>query len=218
MSALFRDRSEAGQRLAAELARFTGRHPVVLALPRGGVAVAFEVALALQAPLDLVLVRKIGAPFQPELAVGAVADGGTPELVLNEDVSRFVSPDWIRDEMARQIQEMDRRRTVYLGNRPRAPVKGRTAIVVDDGIATGATMRAALHSVRRAQPDRLVLAVPVAPPDTLASLGADVDEVVCLATPEPFGAVGRFYDEFPQLDDAEVIRLMDAAQAGRKEP
>ncbi|MGQ9369028.1 phosphoribosyltransferase [Azospirillum sp. ST 5-10] len=208
---VFRDRADAGRQLAAALTRFKEQHPVVLALPRGGVPVAREVARALEAPLDLVLVRKIGAPFQPELAAGAVADGGHVEVVRNPEITDLVPPAWFEAEKARQLQEIERRRAAYLGGRPRAAIADRTAIVVDDGIATGATMRVALRAVRRAGPRRLVLAVPVAPRSTLAALSAEVDEVVCLATPEPFGAIGYFYDDFRQLDDAEVVRLLDEA-------
>lgn len=212
----FRDRSEAGRCLAARLMPLQGEAPVVLALPRGGVAVGYEVARGLHAPLDLVLVRKIGAPHQPELAVGAIADGGHPETVLNDDVAGFVSEDWIREEGARQLRELERRRAAYVGNRQRVRVAGRTAILVDDGVATGATMLAALRSVRRAKPRRLVLAVPVGPLDTLAELAAEADEVVALQTPDPFGAIGNFYEDFRQLDDAEVIRLLDAAKLAQK--
>ncbi|GAA4254511.1 phosphoribosyltransferase [Azospirillum formosense] len=172
---------------------------------------AAEVAEALHAPLDIVLVRKIGAPFQPELAVGAVADGGHIEAVINPGVADFVPEAWIEREKARQLREIERRRAVYVGDRPRVSVAGRTAILVDDGIATGATMLAALRSVRRANPKRLVLAVPVAPPDVLAELRAEADEVVCLQTPHPFGAIGAFYEDFHQLDDAEVVHLLGGA-------
>jgi putative phosphoribosyl transferase len=205
----FRDRSDAGQRLANRLMHLSDQSPVVLALPRGGVAIGFEVARMLKAPLDLVLVRKIGAPFQPELALGAVADGDHVETVLNPEIAGLVTETWFREERERQLREMERRRAVYLGNRPRVPVAGRTAILVDDGIATGATMRAALRSVRLANPKRLVLAVPVAPPDTVSELAAEADEVVCLRTPSFFGSIGYFYDDFRQLEDADVIRLLD---------
>ena len=211
MTPLFLDRADAGRRLAANLMPYKDRHPVVLALPRGGVAVAHPVAVALDAPLDLVLVRKIGAPFQPELAVGAVAEGEPPELVLNEEIGEAVSPAWFKEEADRQIEELERRRLRYCGARARVAVAGRTAIVIDDGIATGATMRAALRSVRKAHPARLVLAVPVAPPEVIATLRAEVDEAVCLAAPDLFGAVGRFYLSFPQLDDAEVVALLNDA-------
>ena len=198
--------------LPPRLIHLRDQYPVVLALPRGGVAVGLEVARALNAPLDLVLVRKIGAPFQPELAVGAIADGGHVEAVLNRDLAELASETWIKEETARQIKEMERRRAVYLGSRPRVAIKGRTAILVDDGIATGATMRAALRSVRRADPKRLVLAVPVAPPDTVSDLMAEADEVVCLHTPSSFRAIGLFYDDFRQLEDADVIRMLDTAE------
>ncbi|MGF7209983.1 putative phosphoribosyl transferase [Skermanella aerolata] len=208
----FTNRSDAGRRLAAKLMHLTEQDPVVLALPRGGVAVGFEVARALKAPLDLVLVRKIGAPFQPELAIGALANGGRVETVLNRGLAELVSDEWLREAKEQQLGEMERRRVVYLKGRPRTPIAGRTAILVDDGIATGATMRAALRSVRRAFPRRLVLAVPVAPPAAVSDLTAEVDEVVCLHTPSSFGAIGNFYEDFRQLDDADVIRLLDAAE------
>jgi putative phosphoribosyl transferase len=208
--ALFADRSEAGRRLAERLLRFKDQRPVVLALPRGGVPVGFEVAQALDAPLDLVLVRKIGAPFQPELAVGAVVDGGRPETVVNEEMAREleIPESYLAEQSARELEEIERRRELYLAGRARAPVEGHTAIVVDDGIATGATMEAALHATRRANPKRLVLATPVAPPNTIARLRPQADEVVCLATPRLFGAIGAFYEDFQQLSDEEVIDLL----------
>jgi putative phosphoribosyl transferase len=210
---LFRDRSEAGQKLAGRLMHLAGARPLVLALPRGGVPVGFEIAEALDAPLDLVLVRKIGAPFQPELALGAVVDGGRAETVLNEDLVREfqISERYLADESARQLEEIERRRASYLAGRASVPVEGRTAIVVDDGIATGATMEAALRATRRAAPQRLVLAVPVAPPETLERLRPQVDEVVCLAMPRVFGAIGAFYDDFRQLSDEQVIDLLRRA-------
>jgi putative phosphoribosyl transferase len=212
----FANRTEAGRRLADRLLRFKGERPVVLALPRGGVPVGFEVAKALGAPLDLVLVRKIGAPFQPELAVGAVVDGSRPETVLNETLieEAGIPAGYLESESTRQLEEIERRRQLYLAGRERAQVEDRTAIVVDDGIATGATMEAALHATRRAKPKRLVLAVPVAPPDTIERLRPEVDEVVCLATPRHFGAIGAFYADFRQLTDDEVIRLLEAAAGG----
>jgi putative phosphoribosyl transferase len=218
--ALFADRSEAGRVLAQRLLRLKGERPVVLALPRGGVPVGFEVARALDAPLDLILVRKIGAPFQPELAVGAVVDGARAETVLNEEMVReFEIPDnYLAEESARQLEEIERRRQLYLAGRTRAPVEGHTAIVVDDGIATGATMEAALHATRRANPQRLVLAVPVAPPDTIEQLRPQVDEVVCLATPRLFNAIGAFYEDFRQLTDEAVVDLLRRATRSEREP
>jgi putative phosphoribosyl transferase len=212
----FADRSEAGRRLAERLLHLAGERPVVLALPRGGVPVGLEVAKALGAPLDLVLVRKIGAPFQPELAVGAVVDGSRPETVLNEEIVREcgMSEQDLERETERLLAEIERRRALYLGGRARAPIEGRTAIVVDDGIATGATMRAALHATRRAGPKRLVLATPVAPPDTIERLRPEADEVVCLATPELFLAIGSFYRDFRQVRDEEVVELLRQAPTG----
>ena len=218
--ALFADRTEAGRALARRLAHLASQRPVVLALPRGGVPVGLEIAKALRAPLDLVLVRKIGAPFQSELAIGAVVDGGRPETVINQEMLRElqIPASYIANESARQLAEIERHRELYLAGRQRAPVEGRTAIVVDDGIATGATMEAALHATRRARPQRLVLAVPVAPPDTLEGLRSQVDEVICLATPGQFGAIGAFYDDFQQLSDQEVIDLLERAAQLESDP
>jgi putative phosphoribosyl transferase len=210
---VFSDRAAAGRRLAEALRRFEGERPVVLALPRGGVPVAYEVAQALRAPLDLVLVRKIGAPFQPELALGAVVDGERPELVINRDLveESGVPESYLAKERERQLAEIERRRQLYLAGRPRAPVADRTAIVIDDGIATGATMEAALRATRNARPRRLVLAVPVAPPDTIERLRGEVDEVVCLMMPASLGAIGSFYRDFRQLEDDEVVQLLEQA-------
>jgi len=212
---MFADRTDAGRRLAAALAHLRDQHPVVLALPRGGVPVGFEVAKALGAPLDVLLVRKIGAPFQPELAAGAVVDGAEPVLVRNEEVIRAygIEEDWIEAEAARQLAEIERRRRLYCGDRPPVPVRGRTAILVDDGIATGTTVRAALRALARLAPRRRVLAVPVAPPDTVARLAGEADELVVLEQPEWMAAVGQFYRDFRQTEDAEVVRLL--AEAAR---
>jgi putative phosphoribosyl transferase len=184
--------------------------PVVLALPRGGVPIGFEVARALEAPLDLVLVRKIGAPHQPELAIGAVVDGKHAETVMNEDIVKVLGiPErYIAEERERHLAEIERRRRLYLGDRPTVDLAGKTAIIVDDGIATGATMRAGMRALRRASPRRLVLAVPVAPADTAEMLRAEVDEFVCLMIPEFFGAIGNFYEDFQQVSDSEVIEML----------
>jgi putative phosphoribosyl transferase len=216
---IFQDRKEAGTKLAAALRRFQSSHPVVLALPRGGVPVAFEVARELGAPLDLVLVRKVGAPHHLELAAAAVVDGENPELVVNQDVvdDLRISAAYLQEESKRQLAEIERRRRAYLGGRERVPLEGRTVIVVDDGIATGATMRAALRGVRRSKPGHLVLAVPVAPPDTVEALRAEVDEVVCLDTPAWFGAIGAFYEDFDQLSDDDVRELLARSTPGRPE-
>jgi putative phosphoribosyl transferase len=216
---MFKDRTEAGKTLARELRKRAFDKPAVLALPRGGVPVALEIARALAAPLDLVLVRKIGHPLQPELALGAIVDGEHPELVLNEEVAA-VTPDlahYLEAAKTTALAEIDRRRKVYLGERPQVDMRGRSAIVVDDGIATGATVRAALKALRHQHPKRIVLAVPVAPRDRLESLRREVDEIVCLDTPEPFYAIGSFYKDFRPIEDADVIRLMRAADASKPE-
>ena len=211
---IFADRTDAGRQLASALERFKSAKPVVLALPRGGVPVAYEVAKALDAPLDLVLVRKIGTPWQPELAIAAVVDGGRPETVVNQDIvdQLNIPTGYIEGQAAVELEEIERRRQRYLADRPRVDVAGRTAIVIDDGIATGATMEAALHATRRAVPKRLVLAVPVAPPETIERLRAEVDEIVCLQSPKLFGAIGLFYAEFHQLSDDEVVGLLQHAK------
>jgi len=222
----FADRRQAGARLAAALDHLRAARPVVLALPRGGVPVAFEVAKALDAPLDLVLVRKIGVPGHEELALGAVVNGVHPQFVLNEDVAQMTAPppDYVEAAQKRALAEIERRRRLYLGAAEPIAVKGRVAIVVDDGIATGATMKAALRGVRRQEPDRLVLAAPVAPPSSIAELAAECDEVVTLATPEPFYAVGLYYTDFAQTTDEEVIDLLaqarglQAAKEANREP
>jgi len=213
----FRDRREAGQRLATELLRFKSRHPVVLALPRGGVPVGFEIAEKLEAPLDVVLVRKIGHPMSPELAIGAIADGEKLEQVIDEEsVAEFGVPQaYIKEEIGRQKREIEKRRQLYFKDRSPVDIRHHTAIVVDDGIATGATMRAALRAVRRREPEKLVLAVPVAPPSTLESLRPEVDEIVCLETPEDLGAVGLFYADFRPVEDTVVVDLLRRAAEAR---
>jgi putative phosphoribosyl transferase len=215
----FRDRAEAGRQLAQSLMAYATQAPVVLALPRGGVPVAFEVAKALRASLDLVLVRKIGAPGHAEFGLGAVVDGTPPQVVLNEEaLDRLrVPPGYIEEETRRQLQEIERRRQHYLAGRQPVDVQGRVAIVVDDGVATGGTVRAALKGVSRAWPACLVLAVPVAPADPIERLRAEADEVVCLMTPDLFYAVGEHYDDFCQTSDREVIRLLDQAQRWNRE-
>jgi putative phosphoribosyl transferase len=206
----FWDRADAGRQLAKVLARYRNEKPVVLALPRGGVPVAAEIAAALDAPLDLLLVRKIGVPFQPELAMGAVIDGAKPVTVRNENVIAHtgVTEKEFAATRDRELAEIERRRKLYLGNRPHPELAGRTVIVVDDGIATGATTRAALQAMRLQNPRKLVLAVPVAPTDTLQEVREEADDIVCLEDHEDFGAIGFFYSDFRQISDTEVIDLL----------
>ncbi len=214
MTQRFADRTEAGRALASRLADEHLPAPrVVLALPRGGVPIGAEIARRLHAPLDLLLVRKIGAPWQRELAVAAVVDGDKPELVIDEELrlATGTSREYIADEAKIEWQEIARRRALYLQGRAPVPVQGATAIVVDDGIATGTTMRAALKAVRRRGAARIVLAVPVAPHDTLMQLRAEVDQVICLREPHPFRAIGLHYVDFHQLGDEEVIAALQAA-------
>ena len=196
--------------MAKALAGYKEQQPVILALPRGGVTVAAEVAAVLNAPLDLILVRKVGVPFQPELAMGAVVDGGAPIIVRNEDVIRLADIDEseFKQICDSELAEIERRRQRYLGSRQRADVSGRTAIVVDDGIATGATTRAALRATRIRNPEKLVLAVPVAPTDTVAELRSEADEVICLEDHEFFGAIGTYYADFSQVSDETVIDIL----------
>ncbi len=214
---LFSDRSDAGRRLAARLAELDLPDPVVLALPRGGVPVGVEIARRLRAPMDLVLVRKIGAPGHEELAVGAIVDGDQPELVLNDDiVARYrIEPAWLDRQKAARLAELELRRTLYLGGRRRAPIGERTAIVVDDGIATGATVRAALHAVRRAAPREVVLAIPVAATEALEQLAKDADRVVCLHAARDLMAVGQFYRDFRQVEDAQVVAIISTCEPAR---
>lgn len=210
----FRDRRDAGRQLAAALLRqepgLRATRPLVLALPRGGVPVGFEVAEALDAELDLVMVRKIGAPGQEELGIGAVVDGARPQRVVNEAAARQLGADeaYVERETQRQLAELERRRRVYRGSRPPAEPGGRTVIVVDDGIATGGTVLAVLRALRRSGPARLLLAVPVAPAASLAVLRQECDGIVCVTVPEPFHAVGDHYLDFRQTSDEEVVALL----------
>ena len=210
---MFRDRSDAGRRLAQKLLHLKHTRPVVLALPRGGVPVAFEISKAIEAPLELLLVRKIGAPREPELAVGAVVDGHSPERFINRSIvdALRVPPSYIEKESQRQLEEIERRRQLYLPGRSPVSLIGRTVIVVDDGIATGATVRVGLRALRDGGAAWMVLAAPVAPAEVAEELGSECDEAVFLLTPADFRAVGVYYDDFRQLDDAEVILLLRRA-------
>lgn len=211
----FADRTDAGRRLAVAVQKEGLHDPVVLALPRGGVPVAVEVARALDAPLDLVMVRKIGLPEQPEVALAAVTDGLRPQIEVNEAIAAEAGFD--RLDIVRlaepELAEIARRRVLYLAGRRPVPLEGRCAILVDDGLATGATARAALRHVRAQGPAQLVLAVPVAAADALEAVRRLADVVVCLHAPRAFGAVGAYYDDFAQVDDARVIALLEQARA-----
>ncbi|MGD0639372.1 MAG: phosphoribosyltransferase [Roseiarcus sp.] len=206
----FLDRADAGRQLARALASYKGRNPVVLALPRGGVPIGAEIATSLEAPLDIVLVRKIGAPYQPELAMGAVVDGGEPIVARNEEVidAMGVNEREFKAACSRELIEIERRRQRFLGERRRVEIAGRVAIVTDDGVATGATARAALRAIRKRRPKELVLAVPVAASDTVEALRSEVDALVCLEAPRRFGAVGSFYADFRQVTDEEVNAIL----------
>jgi putative phosphoribosyl transferase len=207
----FADRRAAGRELAARCAHLRETDPVVLGLPRGGIPVAFEVARALAAPLDVIVVRKLGVPYRPELGMGAIGEGGV--RVLNHDVIAFagVSAADFESVEAREREEVERRARRYRGDRTMVPLTGRTVIIVDDGIATGGTARAAVQVARAHGASRVVLAVPVAPPDMVAEMAAVADEVVVVDTPSPFFAIGEWYRDFGQTSDDEVVELLEAA-------
>jgi len=211
---LFRDRADAGRHLLSRLGAYHGRPDVVvLGLPRGGIPVGYEVARGLGAPLDVFVVRKLGVPGQEELAMGAIATGGV--RVVNRDVvdALHIAPDVLDRAAAQELRELERRERSYRGDRPEPQVEGRTVILVDDGLATGSTMRAAVQALRQQRPARIVVAVPVAAFATCEELRREVEDVVCFATPEPFMAVGRFYDDFSQTTDEEVHDLLASARA-----
>jgi putative phosphoribosyl transferase len=212
MNVLFENRAEAGEKLATKLSRYANRPDVlVLALPRGGVPVAYQVARALRAPLDVFIVRKLGVPGYEELAMGAIARSGV--RVMNDEVARhFDFPQTVIDSVARrEAEELRRRERLYRGNRPAPNVHGRKVILVDDGLATGSTMRAAAVALRQMRPSKVVVAVPVAAPEICAEFRSEVDEVVCAATPDPFMAVGAWYADFSQTSDEEVRDLLERA-------
>ena len=207
--------ANAGQMLARRLMSYAHTNAVVLGIPRGGVPVAKEVADALDAPLDVIVVRKLGAPGQPELGIGAVVDGDHPRAIFSQDIIEHlgVSDEYIGAEIARQLKEVNRRETAY-----RVPLRGKTVIVIDDGIATGSSVRAALRGVRRQKPKRLILAIPVAPAESIEALQSDADEIVCLETPEDFFAVGQFYRDFRQVSDDQMKAILSKEKPAETHP
>lgn len=212
--AIFNDRVDAGRKLAKKLSKYANRPDVlILALPRGGVPVAFEVAKELNVKMDIFIVRKLGVPGNEELAMGAIASDNI--RVLNEDVVRsFQIPERVIDKVAEnELRELERRERTYRGDRPKPDIKGITVILIDDGLATGATMRAAATALKTKNPAKIVVAVPTAAPDTCEFFGREVDEVICVATPEPFYGVGAWYEDFSQTTDKEVCELLDKARA-----
>ena len=214
---IFRNRSDAGQYLATKLLQYKGREDVlVLALPRGGVPVAFEVAQALQVSMDIFLVRKLGVPGHEELAMGAIATGGV--RVLNEDTVNYlgIPPDVIDSVAEMELKELKRREIAYRGNRPEPHVKGKTVILIDDGLATGSTIRAAAQALRGQEPARIIVAVPVSAPETCDEYRIGVDEIVCAVTPEPFFGVGKWYLDFSQTTDEEVRDLLELARSEKR--
>jgi putative phosphoribosyl transferase len=211
---MFSNREQAGKALAERLVAIAPEKPVVLALPRGGLPVAAEIAAALDAPLGLLLVRKVGVPYQPELAAGAVINGDEPQFIINHDILRAagISEEAFHEAATVQLEEIARRRALYYRDREPVDVSGKTAIVVDDGIATGATVKAGLKGLRLRGPGRIILAVPVAPAETLDEMRDLVDEIVCLDTPAPFFAIGCHYADFGQLTDEDVVRILQGAR------
>ena len=209
---VFADRSDAGRQLAARLIHYRDQAPIVLALPRGGVVVGYEVARALGAPLDVIVARKLGAPDQPELGIGAIAPGGV--RILDDFAVRYlgITPEELDQITAAETREMERRLRLYRGDRPAPDLHNRTVLLVDDGLATGVTARAAIHSIRQQEPQRLVLAVPVCAPQTAEALSAEVDDLVCVSAPAHFRAVGLWYHDFRPVSDGEVIALLERAR------
>lgn len=213
---MFRDRTDAGQRLAQALMTYKGQPVAVYALPRGGVVLGVEIARALEAPLDLIVVRKIGHPYAQEYAIGAVAEDGY--VIMNPEEASTLDQAWIRQAVAAELQEAQRRRELFMGSRPAVPANDKIAIIVDDGLATGLTMQAAIHEIRKRSPRQVVVAVPVAAPTTVEKLRPEVDELVALYIPKGFfGAIGAFYERFEQISDAEVVALLDSTTQVRSE-
>lgn len=205
---IFKDRRHAGRLLAVEIAKLGLTDVIVLAIPRGGVPVADEVAKALGAPLDLIIARKIGAPGYSEYAIGAVSQDGEPVLDLSAIEALRVTREYVKEEASLKTAEVQERMKTYRGDRPYPKVEGKTVVVVDDGIATGSTVKAAIRSLRRRHPRFVILAIPVAPPETVKELAAEADRTICMSTPQAFGAVGEFYEDFGQLEDSDVIDIL----------
>ncbi|RWA68063.1 phosphoribosyltransferase [Mesorhizobium sp.] len=214
---MFRDRQEAGQKLGVSLELLQLKDPIVLALPRGGVPVAAEIAKALNAPLDLVIVRKVGAPANPELAVAAIVDGDPPDVVLNREIveAYALDDDELRVLIAHERPELERRRTAYRGKDSPLSVDGKTVILVDDGAATGTTMKVAIRALKRRSPRKIVVALPVAPADTVDELAPEADLTICLSQPARFRTLSYYYGNFPQLTDSEVLDIMALAAQAR---
>jgi predicted phosphoribosyltransferase len=212
--AIYKDRVEAGQKLAQSLERYEDERPIILAMPRGGVVVAFEIAQKLHALLDVIVVRKLGAPFQPEYAIGAIAPNDV--LVLNDEAKFYWQSDEsvLQEIVSKEKVEMERRIKFYRGNNKALDIAGRVVVIVDDGVATGQSALAAIKSVRKLKPAKIIFAVPVGAKDSLAVIKKEVDEVICLATPTPFSAVGIWYARFDQTEDAEVILLLEKNRQG----
>ncbi|MGX8012358.1 phosphoribosyltransferase [Mesorhizobium sp. ORM8.1] len=215
---MFRDRQEAGQKLGASLELLQLRDPIVLALPRGGVPVAAEVAKALKAPLDLVIVRKVGAPGNPELAVAAIVDGDPPDVVLNREIveAYALGDSALRVLIAQERPELERRRTAYRGKELPLSVASKTVVIVDDGAATGTTMKVAIRALKRRLPRKIIVALPVAPPEVVDELAQEADLTICLNQPARFRALSYYYGSFPQLTDSEVLDIMALASQARE--
>jgi putative phosphoribosyl transferase len=207
----FKDRVDAGQKLAEELKQYkNNENAIALALPRGGVVLGFEIAKALNIPLDIVVPRKIGHPMNPEFAIGAITETG--EGIFDQQQKSLVDPEWLKKEVEKEKKEAIRRLKTYRGDQPKLELKDKIVIIIDDGIATGLTMKAAIKMVKEKQPQKIVVAVPVSASDSLAEIKTLVDEVVCLYVPMMFNAIGTFYDDFGQTSDEEVVELMGKAR------
>ncbi|RAZ91031.1 phosphoribosyltransferase [Mesorhizobium hawassense] len=215
---MFRDRQEAGQKLGASLELIQLKDPIVLALPRGGVPVAAEVAKALKAPLDLAIVRKVGAPGNPELAVAAIVDGDPPDVVLNREIVEAYALDdsALRVLIAQERPELERRRAAYRGKDLPLSVAGKTVVIVDDGAATGTTMKVAIRALKRRSPRKIIVALPVAPPEVVDELAQEADLTICLVQPARFRALSYYYGTFPQLSDSEVLDVLALARPNRR--